>query len=574
MLAAHPQVAQAAVVAREDVPGDKRLVAYVVPGDGDGAGRAGDAAGVRWRAAAGVHGAVGGRGAGRAAVDGEREAGPARRCPRRTSRGRRCGRAPATPCRRSCCAACSPRCSGVDAVGVDDNFFALGGHSLLATRLVSRVRAVLGVELPLRALFEAPTSARLAARLAGGAGRGAVRRWRGGRVRSGCRCRSRSSGCGSSASWRAPSADLQHPGGAAAVRRAGRGGAAGGAAGRDRPARGAAHRLPGAPTGEPYQRVLRPAELDWQLPVVDVAAGRSWRDGRGGGGAGTRSTWRRRCRSGRALFAVGAGRARAGAGGAPHRRRRLVDGRRWPGTCRRRTRPGAPGGRRRGSRCRCSTRTTRCGSGSCWAPRTTRTACCRGRWRTGGEALAGAPEELALPSDRPRPAVASPPRRHACRCEVGAELHAAAGAAGAGAGRRRVFMVLQAALAVLLSRLGAGDGHPDRHAGRRPYRRGAGRSGRVLRQHAGAAHRPVRRPDVRASCWRRVRETDLAAFAHQDVPFERLVEELTPARSLARHPLFQVMLTLQNHAPRGAGPARACTAGPVAAGQSRRRSST
>ena len=179
-------------------------------------------------------------------------------------------------------------------------------------------------------------------------------------------------------------------------------------------------------------------------------------------------------------------------------------------------------------------------------------------WR---ERLAGLPEALALPADRPRPLVASG-RGGRVALAIDAGLHGRllelARAQGA-----TLFMVLQAGVAVLLHRLGAGEdiplGAPVAGRGEAALDGLVGFFVNTLVLRCDLAGRPGF-----ARLLARVRDGDVAAFAHGETPFELVVDALAPARALERNPLFQVMVVLQNHASaRLALPGLACEALPL-----------
>ncbi|RBO82164.1 non-ribosomal peptide synthetase [Nocardia puris] len=159
------------------------------------------------------------------------------------------------------------------------------------------------------------------------------------------------------------------------------------------------------------------------------------------------------------------------------------------------------------------------------------------------ETLSGAPDLLELPTDRPRPAVRSA-RSADFEFPVSAELHRALGELAATT-ETSLFMVVHAAFATVLARLAATD---DVVIGTAVAGRGhAALDGLVGMFVNTLALRTRVRPDESfLDLLAAVRIGDLDAFAHADVPFERLVQVLDPVRSTAHHPVFQVSLSLQN----------------------------
>jgi amino acid adenylation domain-containing protein len=163
-----------------------------------------------------------------------------------------------------------------------------------------------------------------------------------------------------------------------------------------------------------------------------------------------------------------------------------------------------------------------------------------GYWR---RQLAGAPPVLELPADRPRPAVQS--FRGALEpVRLPADLVAGLHEIGRGEGAT-LFMTLLAAFQVLLGRSsGQTDlviGSPIANRTRSEIEGLIGFFVNTLVLRTELALRSSFREHLG-----RVREVTLGAFAHQDLPFEMLVNELSPERNLSHNPLFQVMFVLQN----------------------------
>ncbi|MGP4045444.1 amino acid adenylation domain-containing protein [Streptomyces sp. 2A115] len=445
------------------------------------------------------------------------------------------GRAPRTPLEETIAFAFT-RVLGLDSIGIDDDFFVLGGHSLLATKVIARLRSMLNLEVPIRALFEAPTVAGLALRIGGAA---AARPPLLPAPRDG---RQTGLSFAQQRLWFLERLQEDEAAGMYNVPIAVRLSAAA-----DEPALRAAladvtarhevlRTVYADDGGAAAQRVLDPRP---EVPVTVVRIGADDLDDALATQADTRidlTGTPLRC----VLYEVDNGEhvlllvihhiAFDGASITP-----LV-------------------------RDLCTAYSARiAGHAPDWTPLSVQygdygvwqrdflgdaddpdsvSARQLDYWR---RALEGIPEALDVATDYLRPA-ASRYEGEELPFEVPAQLHRDLTRLAADLDAS-LFMVVQAAFATLLTRLGAGTDIP---VGT-PV---AGRDDEALEDLIGFfVNTLVLRTDTSgdptfAELVDRVRETDLAAYANQDLPFEHLVEALNPNRSLTRQPLFQYMLTM------------------------------
>ncbi|MGW1193099.1 amino acid adenylation domain-containing protein, partial [Streptomyces sp. NPDC002559] len=532
-LAQHASVAHAAVVVRHDQPGDERLVGYVVPSGETPV----DPVEVKAHLARYLPDYM--VPAALVVLDElplshngklDRKALPA---PAEAAAGG--GREPRGPREEILCGLFA-EVLGVARVGVDDDFFALGGHSLLAGRLIGRVRAELGVELEIRALFESSTVAELAGRLTEGdvtrpeltpvarpqdipLSFAQQRLWFLHRLE------------GPSPTYNMPLVlELSGTLDRTALR----------LALADVVARHESLRTVFPPVGGVPRQVIRPT-ADVPLPVTDVAD-RAELD----------TMVRERARHAFDLSVETPLRAELFSEG-PTKHVLLVlihhiaaDG--WSLSPFAQDLTDAYRARHGGGERHRPELPVQYADYTLWQRRLlgdatdpdSRLAEQVAYWR---EALAGLPDQLDLPTDRPRPAVESH-RGDMFEFRIAPELHQGLADLARRSGAS-LYMVLQAGLAALFHRLGAGTDIPLGCAI-------AGRTDQALDDAVGLfVNTLVLRTDTSgdptfAELLKRVRATTLDAFENQDVPFEYLVEELNPTRSAGRHPLFQTALVLQN----------------------------
>ncbi|QWF79751.1 non-ribosomal peptide synthase/polyketide synthase [Amycolatopsis sp. CA-230715] len=434
------------------------------------------------------------------------------------------GTAPRTEREARLCAAFAD-VLGVERVGIDDDFFALGGHSLLVMRLVGRMRAELGIEVPLRAVFDAPTVAALASALGDAVPAAAPLTVRDRPERVPLSFAQRrlwvldqvdgpSSTYTIPLAWRMSGAlDLD------ALR----------AAVHDLVLRHESLRtvFP-ADGGEPYQRILPEPEVPFLVERVteDVlpaklaqAAEHAFALDRE---LPIRATVFETARDEHVVLLL-----------VHH-----IAGDEWSSAPLSADLTTAYASRVDGRAPEFAPLPVQYADYALWQRESLGDDLARQLdfWRA---ELAGLPDELALPTDRTRPAEAS---HQGASVAVPFTPELSQGLRDLARQHDvSLFMVLHAAVATLLTRLGAGTDVPIGS----PI---SGRGDAALEDLVGFfLNTLVLRTDTGGDptfgeLLARVRDTDLAAFSHQDVPFERLVEALNPERSLARHPLFQVMV--------------------------------